>query len=158
MQIIEIEAVFASGLKIVDCATVDDSLHLDVSDRLLQLLREMDKTEALPVITATVNGQAVTIRRRGELLELGGDLPVQAQELPASACARLLEPFLAPTKDQRQQVGRFLHTLSAASLAGAVGFWHSTSAWTTGAVLNELGLAIAFVITFYQGMVSMKGE
>jgi hypothetical protein len=37
-----------------------------------------------------------------------------------------LQPFITPAKDQRQQVGRFCHTLAAAAFLEAVGVWHST--------------------------------
>jgi hypothetical protein len=158
MQIISIEVVFASGLKISDNATIDDSQQLHVSDRLVQLLLELDRTEAPPVITVTMDGQSVSVFQRAGQFVLSGEIPEVLPEATQSMCARFLAPFLVPTKDQRQQFGRFLHTLSAASLAGAVGFWHSTTTWTASTVLNELGLAIAFVVTFYRGMVSMKGE
>jgi hypothetical protein len=77
---------------------------------------------------------------------------------PAAWWLRILQAFVPQTRDQRQQFGRLMHTLSAAALIGAIGFWHSTSAWTGGNILSEANLVLAFVITYYEGMVSMKGE
>jgi hypothetical protein len=158
MRLIEIAFDFPSGMSISDTATIDDTSTVYVSERLLQVLRVMDLTEAPPAVTVMLDGQCVEVSQRGESFEVCCDITAQLSEPPPAIGARLLAPFLEPTKDQRQQFGRFLHTISAASLVGAVGFWHSTSVWTTSAVLNELGLAVAFVVTLYRGMVSMKGE
>ena len=62
------------------------------------------------------------------------------------------------TKDQRQQFGRFAHTLSAASIVGAVGYWHSTQVWTVAAAANVALLLVLFVLLFSAGMDSMNGE
>ncbi|WP_147309881.1 hypothetical protein [Paraburkholderia sp. BL6669N2] len=52
--------------------------------------------------------------------------------------------------------GRFCHALTVASLVSFVGYWHSTSSWTWSAILNEAALAAIIVLTFTEGMDSMK--
>ncbi|PVX85770.1 hypothetical protein [Paraburkholderia unamae] len=75
MEIIRIEVTFASGMTITDTVSIDTSQRLHVSERLQQLLREMDKTEALPVITCVIAGRIVEVSRRGDLFEILGELP-----------------------------------------------------------------------------------
>ncbi|CAD6556548.1 hypothetical protein LMG28727_06135 [Paraburkholderia kirstenboschensis] len=75
-----------------------------------------------------------------------------------SAVKVLLQPFLDPSNDQRQQFGRFCHTLAAAAFLGAVGVWHSTKAWTAADIKLEVSLVASFMLTFVQGMISIKGE
>jgi hypothetical protein len=72
--------------------------------------------------------------------------------------SRLVSIFRSPTRDQRQQLGRFCHSVSVAALAGAVGLWHSTTNWTFSNVFNEAVLTVVFLLAFYEGMVSMNGE
>jgi hypothetical protein len=58
-----------------------------------------------------------------------------------------------PTKDQRQQNGRFLHTLSASSIGGAVGYVHSRSSWDLPTVIGAISLAAVGLVLWY-----MEGE
>jgi hypothetical protein len=158
MEIIDIFVEYASGITITDRATFVPHLgEVCVSGRLAALVREFGLTEAPPKVSATIRGHTVTLDQG-----VGGNfsVPEGAMEpLPEPAWwLRILQAFVPQSTEQRQQFGRLTHTLSAASLIGAIGFWHSTSSWTTSNILSEVNLVLAFVITYYEGMVSMKGE
>ncbi|WP_427308732.1 hypothetical protein [Cupriavidus sp. H39] len=64
----------------------------------------------------------------------------------------------APTKEQRQQSGRFAHTLSAAALIGASGYVGSSRAWNLSAVADVLSLIAIGVVLFLVGAVLSKGD
>ncbi|CAG4913756.1 hypothetical protein [Paraburkholderia gardini] len=158
MEVIDIFVEFASGITITDRAMfVPDLREVCVSERLAAVIREFAMTEAPPRITATIAGHTIALDQGAS----GNFFAPEGSEHPAGKSAwwlRLLQALVPQTKDQRQQFGRLMHTLSAASLIGAIGFWHSTSVWTAGNILSEVNLVLAFVITYYEGMVSMKGE
>lgn len=65
---------------------------------------------------------------------------------------------IAPTKDQRQQSGRFAHTLSAAAVIGAAGYVGSGRVWTLSAVTDVLSLVGIGVVLFFVGAVLSKGD
>lgn len=157
MEIITIRIEFPGGLAITDGATWDaDSGVVHVSERLKQLCRELDVTEAPPVVSTTCRGRTI------EAVAIpGGDFRTRSAQHASQPKVRLfgtlVDLFRRPSKDQRQQFGRFLHTLSAASVIGAVGFWHSTTVWTLQGALAEANLCLGAVVPFYIGMLSMDG-
>ncbi|WP_176060283.1 hypothetical protein [Paraburkholderia sp. BCC1876] len=158
MEIIDIVVEYPSGLTITDRATLISELRQAcISERLATVLREFAVTEAPPKITTSIAGLTVVLDQTvGGYLTVPETSPQPSQH--SSWLLRRLRAFVPESKDQRQQFGRLMHTLSAGSLIGAIGFWHSTSDWTPGNILSEVNLFLAFVITYYEGMVSMKGE
>ncbi|WP_155887954.1 hypothetical protein [Cupriavidus sp. WS] len=63
-----------------------------------------------------------------------------------------------PSKDQRLQYGRFLHTLSAASLVGAITYTSGHAAWASGEIANATLLFAGAVVLFCIGAVLSQGE
>jgi hypothetical protein len=158
MEPIDIKIEYPSGLQLVDRAGLSRELALvNVSARLQRIVQLLDETEAPPLVTAIIDGQEVELDRRLDGA-FSASLIAGDQDAPRGVWARLVAMVQAPTKDQRQQFGRFCHSVAVASLAGAVGYWHSTDHWDFQAVFNEAVLIVAFVLTFYQGLASMKGE
>jgi hypothetical protein len=158
METLDIRVEYASGMTITDRAVlIPEKAEVCPSERLASLLREFAVTEAPPRVSATIRGQAVELEQgvSGHLVVLASALESRSE---GQWWLRVLQAFVPQTRDQRQQFGRLMHTLSAASLIGAIGFWHSTSVWTFANILSEVNLVLAFVITYYEGMVSMKGE
>ncbi|MCP3712299.1 hypothetical protein M3I54_36065 [Paraburkholderia sp. CNPSo 3274] len=155
MDIVTVVVQYAGGLEISEGATLDPVTGVvHVSERLQQLLRECDTTESPPRLTVLVGGaRHLLIRDRAEF-KLG--------EAVSTTIPRTVIPFSrfghTWNKEQLQQFGRFVHTLSAASIVGAIGYWHSTTNWTLAAVLSEAVLVFAFVVLFLRGMDSMNGE
>lgn len=64
----------------------------------------------------------------------------------------------APTKDQRLQYGRYLHTLSAAASVAAGGYIASKPGWSWASVANSASLIATAVVLFGVGAVLSKGE
>ncbi|BDB30138.1 MULTISPECIES: hypothetical protein [Cupriavidus] len=75
---------------------------------------------------------------------------------------RLLEQawkaVTAPTKDQRQQSGRFAHTLSAAALIGASVYVGYSNVWMLVALTDVLSLVGVGAVLFLVGAVLSKGD
>ncbi|MCX5545487.1 hypothetical protein M3A49_39710 [Paraburkholderia sp. CNPSo 3076] len=155
MEIVTVVVQYAGGLEISEGATLDPVTGVvHVSERLQQLLRECDTTEAPPRLTVLVGGaRHLLIHDRAEF---------KRGEVIAPTIPRSVIPFSrfghAWSKEQRQQFGRFAHTLSAASIVGAIGYGHTTTTWGFSEVLNEGVLIFLFVILFSRGMDSMNGE
>lgn len=157
MEIIDIFVEYPSGMTISDRASyLREAEEVCPSERLQAILREFSITEAPPAVSAIIDGATVQ-------LDGGTDGGFEISETlvpmkPAGIVLRLIQPFTAPTKDQRQQFGRFCHAIATAAFLGAVGVWHSTQVWTPENVKLEASLVLGFVITFVRGMHSMKGE
>ncbi|MGT2509641.1 hypothetical protein [Cupriavidus basilensis] len=64
----------------------------------------------------------------------------------------------APTKDQRLQYGRFVHTLSATAIIGMAGFLAGKPGWTLDSIVSVINLLVAAVVLFAVGAVLSKGE
>ncbi|TDN59044.1 hypothetical protein [Paraburkholderia sp. BL10I2N1] len=157
MEIVDIFVEYASGMTITDRATfVEDLQVVQPSERLAAILREFSASEAPPVVSAMLNGGPVRLDAR-----VDGSFSVTPARLEQK---KPRTGFISAhvghawTKDQRQQFGRFAHTLSAASIVGAVGYWHSTQVWTFTAVFDVAILFVWFVLLFYAGMDTMNGE
>ena len=65
---------------------------------------------------------------------------------------------LGPTKEQRMQYGRFVHTLAASAVIGMVGYLAGKPGWSWASVLNVASLFITGVVLFAVGAVLSKGE
>lgn len=157
MEIVEIFVEYPSGMTITDRASYScDAGQVYPSERLQAVLREFSITEAPPAVSAVINGVNVQLDSRIDgSFSVGDSISVGKGD---SLVDLVLQPFLNPTKDQRQQLGRFCHTLAAAAFLGAVGVWHSTQVWTLADVKLVASLVMSFVLTFVQGMISIKGE
>lgn len=157
MELIDLSVEYPSGMTITDSASyLREMQQVFASERLQTILVDLTVSEAPPVVTALIDGATVRLDQRTD-----GSFSV-GETLSATTSQGIgylfLQPFLDPTKDQRQQFGRFCHTLAAAAFLGAVGVWHSMQVWTFVEVKLEASLVLSFVITFFQGMRSTKGE
>lgn len=159
MELVDIVVEYPSGITISDRATfVADLNQVCVTERLASVVREFAVTEAPPSVTAKALGRSMKLELRVDGAFHVAEVLVDTTDAVQGLWARLIALVKSPTKEQRQQFGRFMHTMSAAALIGAIGLWHSTSNWTAANVLSEVNLVLAFVLTFYTGMVSMNGE
>jgi hypothetical protein len=113
----------------------------------------MEETEVFPVFSVEYNGHVLPV----VVSETGGYL-VHIPAESGSAVRRLLHSIAFPSKDQRQQNGRFLHTLAAASIGGAVGYAHSAASWDLQTIVGTASLAGLGVLLWYAGFEAMKGD
>lgn len=91
--------------------------------------------------------QAGAAYRMDRSRHAGRSLPLQAWKAVAE-----------PTKEQRQQSGRFAHTLSAAAVIGAAGYLSTNHTWSVRAVTDVIGLVGIGVVLFFAGAILSKGE
>jgi hypothetical protein len=158
MEIVDISIEYSSGMVITDRATlIVDLDQVCISERLAFVMQHLSQSESPPKVSARGTDYSLQLEAR-----VDGTFHVASKlaERPDrnGLWAKLVEMVKSPTRDQRQQFGRFMHTLSAAAVIGAIGFWHSTSIWSVSNILSEVNLVLAVVITFNIGMVSMNGE
>lgn len=158
MEIVDIFVEYPSGLSITDRATfIADRDQVCISGRLAFVIQHISQTESPPRVSARGPDYSLQLEAW-----VDGTFHVASKlaDRPDTngLWARLVEMVKSPTRDQRQQFGRFMHTLSAAALIGAISFWHTTSSWSVFNILSEVNLVLAFVLTLVVGMVSMNGE
>jgi hypothetical protein len=156
MKPVNVTVKFPSGMTIIDTASYAARQRcVHVSSRLTAILREFSTTEAPPTITALIDGELCLLDQCGD-----DTLAVtRVDDIDRFWLVRqIVQIVRRPSRDQRQQFGRFLHTLSTAAFIGAIGLWHATTQWTWPNVLNEADLVLAFVLSFVIGMISMDGE
>ena len=152
METVDIFVEYPSGFTVSDRATYIRGIEeICVSERFELVMRKLAESEAPPTVTARIDGELVPLVQR-----VDGRFIAEPVAKAPDSCAAAGRLGKAGTKDQRQQFGRYVHTLSAASIAGAVGYWHSTQAWTIPAVFNLAALVGVGVVLFFVGMASMN--
>ncbi|KVR82494.1 hypothetical protein [Burkholderia vietnamiensis] len=157
MEIVDLVVEFPSGLSISDRATYDaDSKIVHPSTRLATIMQDLGDSEAPPTTYAVIGGVEIEVA-----LRIDGTFAVQGEIVePEPQRTGFVGRLFGHewTKEQRQQYGRFAHTLSAASLVGAVGYIHATNDWTARAGLRLAFLIVSCVVLFIEGIKSMNGE
>jgi hypothetical protein len=158
MEIVDIVVEYPSGLSIKDRATfIADLDQVCISERLAFVIQHLAQSESPPKASARGPHCSLQLEARVDgtfhVASKWADRPDKI-----GLWAELVEMVKWPTRDQRQQFGGFMHTLSAAALIGAISFWHTTSSWSVFNILSEVNLVLAFVLTLVVGMVSMNGE
>jgi hypothetical protein len=109
----------------------------------------MDETECSPSFVVEYNGSTLPVT-----VDSNGLRKIGEPDEPKSG----FEQLLNPTRDQRQQNARFLHTLSAASVGGLVGYVHAASTLNSTTIAGTAILAIVAILLWYVGFVEMKGD
>ncbi|CAB3740379.1 hypothetical protein LMG27174_06642 [Paraburkholderia rhynchosiae] len=97
----------------------------------------MDETECSPSFILEYNGSTLPVT-----VDSNGLRKIGVPDEPKSG----FEQLLNPTKDQRQQNARFLHTLSAASVGGLVGYVHAASRLDSTTIAGTAILAIVAIL------------
>jgi hypothetical protein len=112
----------------------------------------MEESECSPSFTLECMGYILPVTN------VSGGYKVTVPAGPGPGWRQIAHAIKTPTKDQRQQNGRLLHTLSAASIVGAVGYAHSASSWDLLTAVNTIALAAIGLVLWYCGYFNMKGE
>ncbi|MDR5832449.1 hypothetical protein P9250_31875 [Caballeronia sp. LP006] len=154
MKLAKVKIEYSSGTTIVDRVTLDPATgQVHLAPRVLGLLGKMEESECSPSFSLEYKGDVLPVNTAGD----GGYL-VSIPPEPGPGFRRLLHAVATPSRDQRHQNGRYLHTLSAASIGGAVGYAHSTSSWDPLTIAGTSALAALGVVLWYAGHYVMKGE
>ncbi|CAE6963324.1 hypothetical protein [Paraburkholderia domus] len=159
MEIIDIFVECPSGLNLSFRGAFNpDTQAVSVSDHLASIVRASCTPGEDAVISAVIDGQwrSLALTGHSKLSVAPGESG--PEPVRGDFWRRVVEWVIAPTIDQRQQFGRFCHTIAAAALIGGVASWYGTTGWTVSTVLKLGQFALAFVLTFTAGMVAIKGE
>ncbi|QTB53462.1 hypothetical protein [Burkholderia pseudomallei] len=157
MQFVDVCIEYPSGVTIIDRGSYDADLGMVyVSARVRAVLAVVHDSEPPPTITASWDGNDA------KLIQSTGDSFAVVSVVPpaASSRSRLGTRLVRASwsKDQRQQFGRFCHTLTVSSIVGLVGYVHAISEFSIWTAMNVAALVVIGVITYIVGMDSMNGE
>lgn len=153
MKLARVRVEYTCGLTFGDKVALNvETGAVCLPPRLRELMTEMEKTECTPAFTLEYNGFQLPVRC------LSGDYSVNLPQRNGPVVRQMWESIKFPTKEQRQQNGRYIHTLSAASIGGAAAAWHSAVGQGWHAAMLPGFLSIAGVLLWYAGFLSMKGE
>ncbi|WP_407973098.1 hypothetical protein ACJ51O_36605 (plasmid) [Burkholderia pyrrocinia] len=157
MEFVDVRVEFPSGLSVVDRGSYDpDEQIVFISVPMRELLVAVKEMEPPPAITASWDGfEAMLVQATSDSFDV-----VSVTELVAKPRSRLGARLVRASwsKDQRQQFGRFCHTLTVSSIVGVVGYVHAISEFSIWAAMNVAALVAIGVITYIVGMDSMNGE
>lgn len=159
MQIVAIIVKDASGMTISDRGTftAQDS-RVQVSPGLARVMQMFAHARVPPTVCAYVDGHLM------RLMHLEGDMFLVAGAEPADSrghrafwrdFVRLVQ---SPGREQRRQFGRYMHTLAAASIVGAVAYCYASPYGSAVNLVNEANLLLAALVSLYAGLVAMNGE
>lgn len=154
MKLAKVRVEYTGGTMITERVMLDpETGRVQLPPRLHSLMNAMDETECSPFFTLEYKGVVVPAER-----EAGNAFKVTISPEVDPGARQFLQAIASPTKEQRLQNGRYAHTLSAASIGGAVGYAHSASGWNPQTLLGTLALGGLGVVLWYAGLYIMKGE
>ncbi|CAN7804937.1 hypothetical protein LJR267_010559 [Paraburkholderia hospita] len=153
MKLAKVKVEYTGGTTITERVTLDPATgQVTLPPRLHALLKAMDETECSPVFGLEYGGMVLPVAVSE------GTYKVSIPTEPESGIGHILNAIVYPSKDQRQQNGRYLHTLSAASIGGAVGYAHAAPTLDFQTLVGAVGLAGLGILLWYVGFRAMKGE
>jgi hypothetical protein len=157
MKLVTVKVEYTSGLTLTDRVVVIPTTgEIQFPPRLIALMNDLAKVECSPAVTVSYRGHVLNVERERAL---EGGFQVEIPTRPeGTAWQRLKKSLSLPTEEQRQQNARYMHTLSASALAGAVVLWHSLSSWDIGNIGNLASLVIIAVILWFVGFRLINGE
>jgi hypothetical protein len=154
MKLAKVKVEYTGGTTITERVTLDpETGQVHLPPRLQKLLAAMDETECSPAFGLEYDGFVLPVT-----VQADGTHKVTVPDIPAPGVGEVLKNMTRPTKDQRQQNARYMHTLSAASIGGAVGYAHAAGTLDLQSVAGTLGLAAVGVLLWYAGVANMKGD
>jgi hypothetical protein len=154
MKLAKVKVEYTGGTTITERVTLDPATgQVHLPRRLRALMEKMDETECSPAFGLEYMGFVLPVSVLAD-----GTYNVSIPIQPQAGIRQVLNAIAYPAKDQRQQNGRYLHTLSAASIGGAVGYVHAASAVDVQTVVSAASLAGLGVLLWYVGFRAMKGE
>jgi hypothetical protein len=153
MKLAKVKIEYSSGTIIVDRVTLDPTTgQVHLAPRVLGLLSKMEESECSPSFSLEYKGFVLPVAA------MKGEYQVSIPADSGSGFGKVLHAIAVPSREQRQQNGRYLHTLSAASVGGAAASWHSALGQGWEAFALPAFLAVAGVLLWYAGIWSMEGE
>lgn len=154
MKLAKVKVEYTCGLTLIDRVTIDlESGDVYLPPRLTGLLDLMQKIECCPAFSLEHRGAVVPVQARSD-----GTFTADLSARPAPGMRGLLRELAYPTKEQRHQQGRYIHTLSAASAGGAAAAFHAAVAQGWQGLFLPIALLVWAVILWYAGLMCFDGE
>jgi hypothetical protein len=154
MKLAKVKVEYTGGTTITERVTLDPATgKVTLPPRLLALLETMDQVECSPAFGLDYEGFTLPVSAASD-----GTYSVAIPQESYRGLERVLNAIAYPSKDQRQQNARYLHTLSAASVGGLVGYVHAASRLDYSTIAGAAILAALAVLLWYAGFTGMKGD
>lgn len=154
MKLAKVKVEYPCGTTILERVTINAATgEVVLPKRLLDVMKAMESVDRACAFTLQLNGHILTVAAGSD-----GTYKVSIPSVPTPVFGRMFHSFIFPTKDQQQQNGRFLHTLAAASIVGAVGFVHASPDWNVQTVVGTAILAVLGVVLWGMGLYCLKGD
>jgi len=154
MKLAKVKVEYTGGTTITERVTLDPATgQVLLPPRLRALMEKMDESECSPAFGLEYKGFVLPVAVLAD-----GTYQVSMPAEPQSGIRQVLNAVAYPSKDQRQQNARYLHTLSAASLGGFVGYVHTSSSLDFQTIVGATILAVVGVLLWYVGFIGMKGD
>lgn len=154
MKLANARIEYPCGTIIIDRVSLDVRTgEVLVPPRLKHMMEEMDKNETSSTFSVEYQGRVLAVA-----VDTTGRLRVKVPDV--GTATRLIDwrSVAFPSKDQRQQNGRLLHMLSAASFVGAVFSALSTSNWNAHAIARTGSLTISALLLAAVGFYCIKED
>jgi hypothetical protein len=154
MKLAKVKIEYTGGTTITERVTLDAATgQVHLPPRLHALMEKMRETECSPAFGLEYQGLVLPVAVLPD-----GTYKVSIPAEPQSGIQQVLNAIAYPSKDQRQQNARYLHTLSAASIGGAVGYVHAATTVDFQTIAGTASLAGLGILLWYVGFRAMKGD
>jgi hypothetical protein len=154
MKLAKVKVEYTGGTTITERVTLNPATgEVYLPPRLRALMEKMDETECSPAFGLEYKGFVLPVAVLSD-----GTYKVSIPVAPQPGIRQVFNAIAYPSKDQRQQNARFLHTLSAASIGGFVGYVHASSSLDFQTIVGATILAIVGVLLWYVGFIGMEGD
>jgi hypothetical protein len=154
MKLANAKIQYPCGMIITDRVSLDvQTGEVLVPPRLRDIMGEMEKSETSSTFSVEYRGRVLAVA-----VDATGKLRVKFPDVNTATRRSDLRSLAFPSKDQRQQNGRFLHMLSAASFVGAALSALCTSNWNAHAIAQTGSLLVSALLLGAVGFYCIKED
>jgi hypothetical protein len=154
MKLAKAKIQYPCGTTVIDRVSLDvQTGEVLISPRLRDVMKEMDKSETSSSFSVEYQGRMLTVA-----VDTTGTFRIKVPDVSGATRPSGFRSLAFPSKDQRQQNGRLLHLLSAASFVGAVFSALSTSNWNAHAFAQTGSLTISGLLLGAVGFYCIKED
>jgi hypothetical protein len=154
MKLANAKIQYPCGTIIIDRVSLDVRTgEVLVPPRLRDVMDEMDRSETSQTFSVEYRGRVLAVA-----VDATGRFRVKFPDVSTATRLSGLRSLAFPSKDQRQQNGRFVHMLSAASFVGAALSAFSTSKWNAHAIAQMGSLIISALLLGAVGFYCIKED
>ncbi|CAN7472950.1 hypothetical protein LJR034_003073 [Caballeronia sp. LjRoot34] len=154
MKMADAKIEYRCGTIIMDRVSLDvQTGEVLVPPRLREVMNEMEKSETSSTFSVECQGRVFVVA-----VDANGGFRATSPSGNNPMRRSALRSLVFPSKDQRQQNGRFVHMLSAASLTGAAFSALCTVNWTAPAIAQTASLTVSGLLLAAVGFYCIKED